>query len=98
MLPIARRCAIQYVFVIVCSNFTAFAWHIPKYDDTALKHAIMHKGLFKTADVRLTCIEEELTTMQEQVQTLGKPPAAAASNSKKNTILLHTQSTHFLAT
>jgi len=36
------------------------------------------------------CIEEELTTMQEQFTSIGKPPAAAACNSKKNKILAHT--------
>jgi hypothetical protein len=89
MLPIARRCAIQYMFITVCSNFTALALYIPKYDDTALKHTIMHEGLFIMANIRLMCIEEKLTTMQEQVNRIGKPPAAAACNSKKNTILAH---------
>ncbi len=90
MLPIARRCAIQYMFITVCSNFTAFALHVPKYDDTALKDTIMHKGLFNMANIRLMCTEEKLTSRQKQVNRIGKPPAAAACNSKKNTILAHT--------
>ena len=74
MLPIACRCAIQYVFNTVSSNFTAFALPIPKYDDTALQHTtgIMHKGLFRMAHVRLMCIEEELTTTQKQLDRIRK--------------------------
>ena len=60
MLPIASRCAIQYMFITLLYRF-CFAY--TTYDDIALNHTISHKSLFRMTNAILMCIEEELITV-----------------------------------